>query len=82
MDEKQPSKIRVDAVRLLLSRGFGNPPEEIRVETSPELMRAGELRKVLKEEGLLTNPPQPVAAIRPDLKAWLNGDLDDPNSPA
>ena len=80
MDEKQPSKIRIDAARILLSRGFGNPPEEIRVETSPELMRASELRKVLKEEGMLTNSPQPPATQRPDLQRWLDSDLDDPAS--
>ena len=75
MDAKQPSKIRIDAARILLARGFGNPPEEIRVEQSNEMLRAGALRKILREEGMLTDPPQPAATQRPDLQRWLDGDL-------
>ncbi len=52
-------------------------------------MRARELREALRDEGLVPGSPQPLdgssqpaAAMTPALKAWLNGDLDDPNSPA
>ena len=87
MDEKQPAKIRIDAARILLSRGFGNPPEEIRVEQSHELIRASELREALRAEGLLhgAGNPQPSEAqsslhepqqsVSPRVAAWLRGDL-------
>ena len=80
MDEKQPAKIRIDAARILLTRGFGNPPEQVRVETSNEVMRATQLREALRAEGLLhgAGNPQPSEApssMTPELQAWLDGDL-------
>ena len=82
LDESEPTKVRLDAVRILLDRGYGAAPQELHVETSQQMMRASELREALREEGLLTNPPQPPATQRPDLQRWLNGDLDSPDSPA
>ena len=77
MDATQPAKIRIDAARILLSRGFGNPPEEIRVEQSHQVMRATQLREVLRSEGLLTAPTAPPEpSKRPDLDGWLRGDFD------
>ena len=79
MDEKQPARIRIDAARILLSRGFGNPPEEIRVEQSHQVMRAHELREALRAEGFLhgAGNPQPSEAqssMTPELQAWIDGD--------
>lgn len=89
MDEAESTKVRLDALRILLTRGFGNPPEEVRLETSNEVMRADALRKVLREERLLedsiqplTNPRQPAAAMTPELRAWLDGSLGDTDSAA
>ena len=76
MDEKQPSKIRVDAVRLLLARGFGNPVEEVHLETSNELMRASELRRTLKEAGLLDGPGEQQSSSSSQLRRWVDGDPD------
>ena len=77
MDEKQPAKIRIDAARILLTRGYGNPPEQVRVEASSEVLRATQLREILRSEGLLTTPAAPPEqSRRPDLDGWLRGDLD------
>ena len=82
LDEDEPTRVRLDAIRVLLDRGYGAAPQELHVETSQQMMRASELRKALRQEGLLTNPPEPPGMQRPDLQAWLDGSLDDPNSPA
>lgn len=77
MDETQPAKIRIDAARTLLTRGYGNPPEQVRVETSSEVLRATQLREVLRSEGLLTKPAAYRApSKRPELDGWIRGDLD------
>ena len=31
MDEQQPTRFRIDAVKILFDRGFGKPPQEIHV---------------------------------------------------
>ena len=47
------------------------------------LLGATEIRRELKRMGMLTAPAAPPAAtIRPDLQAWIDGTLDDPNAPA
>ncbi len=76
MDEKQPARIRIDAARILLSRGFGNPVEEVSIETSSEVLRATQLREILRSEGMLTRPAPLEPSKRPDLDGWLRGDLD------
>ncbi len=76
LDEGEPTRVRLDALKILLDRGYGAAPQELHIESTQEVMRASELRRVLKEGGLLTNPPQPPATQRPDLQRWLNGDLD------
>lgn len=41
-----------------------------------QLLGATELRRELKELGMLSASPQPADVLRPDLQRWLNGDLD------
>lgn len=81
LDEGEPTRVRLDALRTLLDRGYGAAPQELHVETSQQMMRASELREALREEGLLTAPPQPAETQRPDLERWLNGDLNSTDSP-
>ena len=33
MDEEQPTRFRLDAMKILLERGFGKPPQEVHVKT-------------------------------------------------
>ena len=33
MDEAQPARLRIDAAKVLLERGFGKPPQEVHVKT-------------------------------------------------
>ena len=33
MDDEQPMKFRVDAVKILLDRGFGRPPQEVQLSS-------------------------------------------------
>ncbi len=80
MDETQPAKIRIDAARTLLTRGYGNPPEEIRVEQSNEMLRAGALREILRSEGLLngtlkSQPSVAEPAWTERMNHWIDGDL-------
>ena len=32
-DEEQPTRLRIDAAKVLLERGFGKPPQEVHVKT-------------------------------------------------
>lgn len=43
MDEQQPTKFRIDAVKILLDRGFGKPPQEISVTSGVASMSDEEL---------------------------------------
>ena len=60
MDEKQPTRVRVDAAKVLLTRGFGSAPQEVHVsaEASPT---ADELRTMLREN-------------HPEVHQWLHGE--------
>ncbi len=75
MDEDQPAKIRIDAARILLTRGYGNPPEEVRVEASQEIIQASALREVLRSEGMLNNSAPSGPATTTHLQAWIDGEL-------
>ena len=80
MNEGETTRLRIDAVKVLLDRGYGAPPQELHVETSNEVMRASALREALRAEGLLhgAGNPQPSEAqssLTPELHAWLDGDL-------
>ena len=80
MNEGETTRLRIDAVKVLLDRGYGAPPQELHVETSNEVMRASALREALRAEGLLhgAGNPQPSEAqssLTPELQAWLDGDL-------
>ena len=33
MDDEQPTRLQIDAARVLLERGFGKPPQEVHVKT-------------------------------------------------
>ena len=79
MNEGETTRLRIDAVKVLLDRGYGAPPQELHVETSNEVMRASALREALRAEGLLhgAGNPQPSEApssMTPELQAWLDGD--------
>ena len=80
MNEGETPRLRIDAVKVLLDRGYGAPPQELHVETSNQVMRASALREALRAEGLLhgAGNPQPSEApssMTPELQAWLDGDL-------
>lgn len=79
-NEDEATRLRIDAIKVLLDRGFGGPPQEVQHIESPEVMRAGALREILRSEGLLngTLKPQPSVAessMTPEIRAWINGDL-------
>ena len=44
-------------------------------------MNTGEIRLYLKQAALLSNPVEPQLST-PQLNAWIDGTLDDPNSPS
>ena len=76
-NEDETTRLRIDAIKVLLDRGYGSPPQEVHLETSHEVMRATQLREVLRAEGLLPTPAAPQEqARRPELDGWLRGDLD------
>ena len=33
MDDEQPTRLQIDAAKVLLERGFGKPPQEVHVKT-------------------------------------------------
>ena len=53
----------------------GNPPEEVRVEASQEIIQASALREVLRSEGMLNDSAPSGPATTPHLQAWIDGDL-------
>ena len=59
MNEGETTRLRIDAVKVLLDRGYGAPPQELHVETSNEVMRASALREALRAEGLLHGAGNP-----------------------
>ncbi len=46
LDEGEPTRVRLDAVRILLDRGYGAAPQELHVETSQQVMRVNGNRKL------------------------------------
>ncbi len=73
-NEDETTRLRIDAIKVLLDRGYGRPPEELHIETSNEMLRAGALRKILRSEGLLNGTGQPQQSGSPRLEAWIRGD--------
>ncbi len=80
MNEGETTRLRIDAIKVLLDRGYGRPPEEVQHIESHEVMRASALREILRSEGLLdrTLQPEPSVAepsMTPEIRAWIDGDL-------
>ena len=71
-DDDQPTRLRIDAIKVLLDRGYGRLPQEIEVQAPAELMRASELRKALKDQGLLDGPRE-QASNSVQLQRWVAG---------
>ena len=72
---KETTRLRIEAVKVLLQRGFGDPPQQVDIEVQPTLS-AGEIRQMLDREGLL-RPTREAASEESDserLHEWLNGD--------
>ena len=47
---KETTKLRIEAVRLLMQRGFGAIPTEVSVEEQPLVINADQVRKLLEQE--------------------------------
>ena len=58
---KETTKLRIEAVRLLMQRGFGAIPTEVSVEEQPPVINADQVRKLLEQENLLDEIPEPAA---------------------
>ena len=56
-------------------------PAPIQTPQIGRLMNTGEIRLYLKQAALLSNPVEPQLST-PQLNAWIDGTLDDPNSPS
>ena len=81
-DPKVSIKYRIQAAQILLDRAYGRLPQHIEVEASTDLMRASELRKVLKEQGLLDGLGPPQVSSSPQLQRWAAGDPDWETAPS
>ncbi len=75
-NENETTRMRIDAIKVLLDRGYGAPPQELPVETSHEIIQASALREVLRSEGMLNRTGQPQQSGSPRIQAWIDGDLD------
>ena len=51
MRDDEPTKVRLDALRIRLTRGYGNPPEQVHLETSNEMLRAGAYARSSERRG-------------------------------
>ena len=76
MDESEVTKVRLDAVKTLMDRGYGRLPQEVQVGATQEAMRATELRRTLKEAGLLDGAGEQQSSSSAQLQRWAAGDLD------
>ena len=77
MDAKQPLKLRIEAIKVLLSRGYGTAPQQLDVEVKP-ILSADTIRAALDEAGLLDEPAEPAAtelevARSARVDDWLHG---------
>ena len=77
-DPKVGIKFRIDAIKILLERGYGNPPVEIDVQP---ILSADRIRAALDEAGLLDSPAESESAMAESERArtervgaWLSGD--------
>ena len=77
---KEPTKIRIEAVKVLMQRGFGAIPQEVTLE-EPLRISADEVRRVLEREGLLNEPVESESAPAESerarterVSAWIAGD--------
>ena len=77
-NESESTRCRIQAIQLLLARGWGAEPQQVDVEvTSP--MSATELRASLKAAGLLNQPRESetaelAPAWRDRMNRWVAGD--------
>ena len=77
MDEKQPTRLRVEAAKILLARAFGSTPQQVDVAVQP-ILSADSIRAALDEAGLLDEPAEPAAtelevARSERVDDWLHG---------
>ena len=61
MDSKQPTKTRIDAAKVLLSRTFGTAPQQLDIAVE-QTISAGDIRRLLEEEKLLDDGVGSVSA--------------------
>lgn len=74
---KETTKLRIEAVRLLMQRGFGAIPTEVSVE-EPLVINADQIRRLLEQEHLLGAPAEsasaePEEAEEDRVHAWITG---------
>ena len=58
---KEATRHRIEALKVLLQRGFGAIPTEVSVEEQPLVINADQVRKLLEQENLLDEIPEPAA---------------------
>ncbi len=84
MNEKEGTRFRIEAVKVLLTRGYGSAPEEVHFGPQ-QIIRADELRSMLEEErmfGVEAESESAPAESEPDergrVQDWLDGRWPDP----
>ena len=85
MDAKQPTRLRIEAIKVLLSRGYGTAPQQLDVAVKP-ILSADSIRAALDEAGLLDSAVESEPAMAESERArtervgaWLNGDWPPPS---
>ena len=77
MNEKESTRLRIEAAKVLLQRGYGDPRQVVDVEVQPTLS-ADAIRAALDEAGLLDEPAEPAAtelerARSARVDDWIHG---------
>ncbi len=77
-NRKESTRLRIEAAKVLLQRGFGAIPTEVSVEEQPLVINADQVRKLLEQENLLDEIPEPAAtelerARSARVDDWLHG---------